>query len=44
MNSGGITIREAKPEDAPILAEAEREIAKTPGRLVLLKRVAKSND
>jgi RimJ/RimL family protein N-acetyltransferase len=27
------TIRKAKPEDAAILAEAERQIAKTPGRL-----------
>lgn len=27
-------IRKASPEDAPVLAEAEREIAKFPGRLV----------
>lgn len=32
MKSSSI-IRKAKPEDAPILAKAEREIAKTPGRL-----------
>ncbi|MEK7356728.1 MAG: N-acetyltransferase [Bdellovibrionota bacterium] len=29
----GPTIRSARPEDAPILAAAEREIAKIPGRL-----------
>ncbi len=28
------SIRKAVPEDAPVLAEAEREIAKIPGRLV----------
>ena len=34
MNNGGnIVIRKAKPEDAPTLAKAEREIAITPGRL-----------
>lgn len=33
MNNGSINIRKAKPEDAFILANAEREIAKTPGRL-----------
>lgn len=29
-----ITIRQARPEDAPLLAQAEREIAQTPGMLV----------
>lgn len=33
-NGTSVTIRNAKPEDASFLAEAEREIAKTPGRLV----------
>ena len=32
----GCSIRNARPEDAPILAEAEREIAKIPGRLAPL--------
>jgi RimJ/RimL family protein N-acetyltransferase len=32
-NGTSVTFRNAMPEDAPILAEAEREIAKTPGRL-----------
>lgn len=31
--SNNYTIRKAKPEDAPVLTAAEREIAKTPGRL-----------
>ena len=33
MSNPNVTIRNARPEDASILAEAEREIAKTPGRL-----------
>lgn len=33
MNSENYIIRNARPEDASILAEAEREIAKIPGRL-----------
>jgi len=33
MNFENYSIRKAKPEDAALLAEAEREIAKIPGRL-----------
>lgn len=33
MNFENYSIRKAKPEDATLLAYAEREIAKTPGRL-----------
>jgi hypothetical protein len=33
MSNSNFTIRNAIPEDAAILAAAEREIAKTPGRL-----------
>lgn len=33
MSNPNVTFRNARPEDASILAEAGREIAKTPGRL-----------
>ncbi len=33
MDHGSYSIRKARPDDASILAEAEREIAKVPGRL-----------
>ncbi|MBL0219446.1 MAG: hypothetical protein IPQ07_36945 [Myxococcales bacterium] len=33
MSSNVCSIRTARPEDAPTLAEAEREIARIPGRL-----------
>jgi ribosomal protein S18 acetylase RimI-like enzyme len=34
MTSSPYSVRRAVPEDAPALAQAERDIAKTPGRLV----------
>jgi ribosomal protein S18 acetylase RimI-like enzyme len=42
MNSGYF-IRNARPEDASILAEAEREIAKIPGRLASLPEELKDS-
>jgi ribosomal protein S18 acetylase RimI-like enzyme len=33
MAADGCSIRHARPDDAPLLAQAEREIAKIPGRL-----------
>src|SRR5581483_9857700 len=44
MPSGTYSIRDARPEDAAILAEAEREIAGIPGRLVSRPEELKDED
>lgn len=41
---GEMTIRQAKPEDAAVLAAAEREIAKIPGRLASRPEELKDED